>query len=244
MLTRYNNTMTIKINGVAAHGISSGQAMDAMEKVSADVLPKGYAYEWTGVSLQEKEAAGQTATILALAFLFTYFFLVALYESWMLPLPILLSVPVGLCGALMFLYFGGLTNNIYAQIGLVILIGQCSKNAILIVEFAKVRVEEGLDPEAAAIEASYLRFRAVMMTAVSFLLGLIPLVIATGAGAVARRSVGTAVFGGMTVATFIGILVVPMLFVVFVRRRQKFHTRRNRRIEKRERKFRESLQQQ
>lgn len=244
VLTRYNNTMTIKINGVAAHGISSGQAMDAMEKVSADVLPKGYAYEWTGVSLQEKEAAGQTATILALAFLFTYFFLVALYESWMLPLPILLSVPVGLCGALMFLYFGGLTNNIYAQIGLVILIGQCSKNAILIVEFAKVRVEEGLDPEAAAIEASYLRFRAVMMTAVSFLLGLIPLVIATGAGAVARRSVGTAVFGGMTVATFIGILVVPMLFVVFVRRRQKFHTRRNRRIEKRERKFRESLQQQ
>lgn len=241
LLTRYNNTMTIKVNGVGAAGVSSGQAMAAMEKVSAKVLPKGFAYEWTGISLQEKEAAGKTATILTLAFLFTYFFLVALYESWMLPLPILLSVPVGLLGALIFLYFGGLTNNIYAQIGLVILIGQCSKNAILIVEFAKVRVEEGLAPEEAAVEASYLRFRAVMMTAVSFLLGLIPLVIATGAGAVARRSVGTTVFGGMTVATFVGILVVPMLFVIFVKRRQKFHHKRHLKLEKRARKFQEAM---
>jgi len=225
-LTRYNNTMTIKVNGVAAPHISSGQAIAAMEEISAKVLPKGFAYEWTGISLQEKEAAGQTIVILCLAFLFTYFFLVALYESWMLPMPILLSVPVGLLGALLFLFTMGLTNNIYAQIGLVILIGQCSKNAILIVEFAKTLVEEGEAPEQAAVHAAYLRFRAVMMTAVSFLLGLIPLVVATGAGAVARRSVGTTVFGGMTAATFLGILIVPMLFVVFVKRRTKFHARR------------------
>lgn len=226
-LSRYNNTMTVKINGSAAAGFSSTQAMDEMEKLSEQILPKGYEYEWTGMSLQEKTAAGQMPVILFLAFLFAYLFLVALYESWMIPFPVLLSVSVALLGALCFLKVLGLDNNVYAQIGMVLLIAQASKNAILIVEFAKeLREKEGMEPEAAAIQAAYLRFRAVMMTAVSFILGLWPLVVATGAGAIARRCIGTTVFGGMVFATAFGIFVIPMLFVVFIRRREKFHAKR------------------
>ena len=189
------------------------------------------------MSLQEKTAAGQMPVILFLAFLFAYLFLVALYESWMIPYPVLLSVSVALLGALFFLFALGLENNVYAQIGMVLLIAQASKNAILIVEFAKeLREKDNMEPEAAAVQAAHLRFRAVMMTAVSFILGLWPLVIATGAGAIARRCIGTTVFGGMIFATAFGILVVPMLFVVFVKRREKFHTRRKARMEKREQK--------
>lgn len=236
LLTRYNNMMTVKINGSGAVGVSSSQAIDEMERLSREVLPKGYEFEWTGMSLQEKEAGGQTAVILVLAFLFAYLFLVALYESWMIPITVLLSVSVALLGALIFLYTFGLVNNVYAQIGFVLLIAQASKNAILIVEFAKDLREEGMDPEAAAVEAAHLRFRAVMMTAVSFILGLVPLVIASGAGAMARRSVGTTVFGGMIVATAFGIFIIPMLFVAFVRRREKFHQKRKTKMEKREQK--------
>ena len=167
-----------------------------------------------------------------LAFLFAYLFLVALYESWMIPITVLLSVSVALLGALIFLYTFGLVNNVYAQIGMILLIAQASKNAILIVEFAKVLHEEGVDTQEAAIQAAHLRFRAVMMTAVSFILGLLPLVIASGAGAMARRSVGTTVFGGMIAATAFGIFIIPMLFVVFVNRREKFHAKRQSKLEK------------
>ena len=230
-LTRYNNMMTVKVNGSPAAGVSSTQAMNEMERLSKEVLPKGYEYEWTGMSLQEKEAGGQTAVVLVLAFLFAYLFLVALYESWMIPITVLLSVSVALLGALVFLYTFGLVNNVYAQIGMILLIAQASKNAILIVEFAKVLHEEGVDTQEAAIQAAHLRFRAVMMTAVSFILGLLPLVIASGAGAMARRSVGTTVFGGMIAATAFGIFIIPMLFVVFVNRREKFHAKRQSKLE-------------
>ncbi|MCQ2913763.1 MAG: multidrug efflux RND transporter permease subunit [Alphaproteobacteria bacterium] len=229
-LNRYNNMMTVKINGSTNGDYSSGQAIKRMEEISNKALPKGYEYEWTGMSLQEKEASGQMPIILGLAFLFAYFFLVALYESWMIPVPVLLSVSVALMGAFVFLLMTGLDNNVYAQIGMVLLIAQASKNAILIVEFAKDLREQGIEPEEAAGQAAYLRFRAVMMTAVSFILGLWPLVIASGAGALARRGVGTTVFGGMIFATAFGIFVVPMLFVVVVKRREKFHSRRQKRI--------------
>ena len=192
------------------------------------------------MSLQEKEAGGQTSVVLVLAFLFAYLFLVALYESWMIPVTVLLSVSVALLGALIFLYAFGLVNNVYAQIGMILLIAQASKNAILIVEFAKDLHENGVETQEAAAQAAHLRFRAVMMTAVSFILGLLPLVIATGAGAMARRSVGSTVFGGMIAATAFGIFVIPMLFVVFVNRREKFHTKRRAKIETRDAKYNQS----
>jgi multidrug efflux pump subunit AcrB len=211
----------VTLNGRPAPGYSSGEAIAAMEALAKHTLPAGYAYEWTGTALQEKSASGQTGFILGLAVVFAYLFLVGLYESTAIPLAALLSVAVGLFGAMVALYFSGLDNNLYAQIGIVVLIALAAKNAILIIEFAMAERAQGRDTVAAATTAAGLRFRAVMMTSFAFIFGLVPLVIASGAGAATQRAVGTAVFGGMIAASFVGIFVIPGLYVVFQTFREK-----------------------
>jgi hydrophobe/amphiphile efflux-1 (HAE1) family protein len=220
-IVRYNNLRSVVLNGAPAPGYSSGDAIAAMETLAKANLPAGYGYEWTGTALQEKTASGQTGFILGLAVVFAYLFLVGLYESTAIPIAALLSVAVGLFGAVLALYVAGLDNNIYAQIGIVVLIALAAKNAILIIEFAMAERAKGHDIVTAATTAAGLRFRAVMMTSFAFILGLIPLVIASGAGAATQRAVGTAVFGGMIAASMFGIFVIPGLYVAFQTFREK-----------------------
>lgn len=221
-LTRFNMYGAVTINGSPAKGVSSGQAMDAMEKLSAKMLPKDMGFAWSGISLQEKESGG-IGGILALALTFVYLFLVALYESWTLPMAVMLISPVAIVGGLLFQYVFGYALDIYSQIGLIMLVGMSTKQAILIIEFAKEAMEKNnISAEEAAMEAAKLRFRAVMMTSIAFILGVLPLVFATGAGSESRHSVGMTVFGGMIAVAFVGTLLVPAFFVVIEKMKERF----------------------
>lgn len=222
-LTRFNMYPAVTINGNAANGSSSGDAMNAMEKLSNEVLPKDMGFAWSGMSLQEQQASGQIGVILAMALVFVYLFLVALYESWTLPMAVMLISPVAVVGGLFFQYIAGYSLDIYSQIGLVMLVGMSTKQAILIIEFAKeARENEGLSAKQAAMEAARLRFRAVMMTSIAFILGVMPLVTASGAGCESRHSVGMTVFGGMIVVAFVGVLLVPAFYVVIDKMKNRF----------------------
>lgn len=217
VMTRFNGASAIMISGDPASGYSSGQAMAAIEEVAKQVLPNTYTYEWTGQSLDEIEAGSRSTQIFIISLIFVFLCLAALYESWTIPLAVLLSVPSAVFGCFLVQYARGLQNDVYMQIGLITLIGLAAKNAILIVEYAKMNMEQGMDVVHAAVEAAHVRLRPILMTSFAFILGCLPLAIATGPGAGARVSMGNAVVGGMTIATLFGIFLIPVLFVVVER---------------------------
>ncbi|KQU90391.1 RND transporter [Ensifer sp. Root31] len=213
-ITHYNNYPSALINGAAAPGFSSSQAAAAMERVARTTLPRDYTFEWTGITYQEIRAGSIAALVFALALVFCFLILAAQYESWSMPFMVLLSVPLALLGALSALWLRGMQIDVYSQIGFVMLVGLAAKNAILIVEFARRRREEGLDVVAAAAEAARLRLRPILMTAFAFILGVLPLMYAKGAGAASRQSIGTTVFGGMLAATVLTLIFVPVFYAV------------------------------
>jgi multidrug efflux pump len=218
-MTRFNNLPAVKLFGQAAPGVSSGQAIAEAEKLAAEVLPADFSYDWGGASYQEKKSGGTSVLALGLAVIMVFLILAAQYERWSLPLSVLLALPFGTFGALAAVWLRHYTNDVYFQIGLVTLLGLAAKNAILIVQFAELKEREGLSAAAAALEAARLRFRPILMTSLAFIFGVLPLAISTGAGAGARRSVGTGVMGGMVAATFLAIFFVPMFFKLLATRR-------------------------
>jgi multidrug efflux pump subunit AcrB len=215
--TRYNLYRAAEITGAPAPGYSSAQAVKAMEEVAASILPAGYGYEWTGLTLQEKKAEGKSGVVFGMALLFVFLLLAAQYESWSLPWAVLLATPLVVLGTLLGLLVRGFDNNVYAQIGMVMLIGLSAKNAILIVEFAKMEYDKGRPYLEAAIEAARLRLRPILMTSLAFILGAVPLAIAAGSGAESRKVMGTAVVFGMLLATLLGVFLIPASYVAVMR---------------------------
>lgn len=220
-IKRFNMFNSSVILGEGADGYSSGQAMEIIEQIAREHLPENIGVEWSGLSFQEKQAGGQTGMVLALVFMFVFLFLAALYESWMVPVAVLLSLPVAALGAYLGVWGCGLENDVYFQIGLVMLVGLAAKNAILIVEFAKEQVDKGVDVVRAALHASQLRFRPILMTSLAFILGMLPMVIASGPGSASRQAIGTGVFFGMIFAVTVGILLVPFFFVLIYKMKAK-----------------------
>jgi HAE1 family hydrophobic/amphiphilic exporter-1 len=208
----YNNYASALINGGPAPGFSSGQAVKAMERAATAALPRDFTFEWTGITFQEIKAGAIASLVFTLAIVFVFLILAAQYESWSMPFMVLFAVPLALFGALSALWLRELQIDVYSQIGFVMLIGLAAKNAILIVEFAKRRRQEGLEIVEAAMEAARLRLRPILMTAFAFILGVVPLMVATGAGAASRQSIGTTVFGGMLAATILTLLFVPVFY--------------------------------
>ena len=211
-LERYNGLLSAKIFGSGAAGVSSGDAIETVERIAKVNLPDGYKIAWTGQAYQEKRTGNAALIAFAFAIIMVFLILAAQFETWALPLAVIMAVPFALTGALLAVLFRGMPNDIYFQIGLITLIGLAAKNAILIVEFASQKMEEGMPVGQAALEAARLRFRPIVMTSMAFVLGIVPLVIATGAGAAARQSMGTGVFGGMILATFVATIFIPLFF--------------------------------
>jgi hydrophobic/amphiphilic exporter-1 (mainly G- bacteria), HAE1 family len=218
LISHYNIYRSIEINGGAKQGYSSGQALDALEQTAAKYLPAGYGYEFSGMSLEEIKAGNKTVTIFSISLIFVFLFLAALYESWSVPFSVLFAVPIGALGSIITLsLLPNLTDNIYAQIGLITLIGLAAKNAILIVEYAKERVDAGMGLMNSTLAAVKLRLRPIVMTSLAFILGVLPLAFATGAASQSRQTIGWTVFGGMLAATSLAIFIVPVLFVLITK---------------------------
>jgi multidrug efflux pump subunit AcrB len=222
-IERYNTYVAAKVLGNTKPGYSSGDGIAAVEQVARETLPPGYAIEWTGQAFQEKRTGSASIFAFGFALIMVYLILAALYERWGVPLAVVLAVPFAVLGALGFVWLRGMENDIYFQIGLVVLIGLAAKNAILIAEFAMQGMQAGLPAREAAAEAARLRFRPILMTSLAFVMGVVPLVLATGAGAAARHSMGAGVFGGMIVATFVAPVFIPMFFTLLARKPRPKH---------------------
>jgi HAE1 family hydrophobic/amphiphilic exporter-1 len=214
VISHFNLFRSAEISGSAAPGVSSGQALDEMERIAREALPQGFDFAWAGQSLEEKKSGSQAGLLFGVSLILVYLVLAAQYESWVLPFIILLGVPLAVFGALGAQWLRGLSNDVFCQVGLVMLIGLAAKNSILIVEFAEQLREQGQSIVEAALEAGRIRLRPILMTSLAFILGVLPLALATGAGAGARNSVGTAVAGGMIVSTILSIVFIPVLYVI------------------------------